>query len=363
VSYCRRARTKPKIRTKPCQQCRFSKTRCSFKEPSCERCTARNLACVYEPPRKGAEAELTFDIMRQTPSNHPMTTTQHTGGHSTDLAMTEGIDLPSILMDDNVPGGDSIAADEMALILGYDQNQQIWNYDTDSFAEFDPTHLSSRPEALLTSQRNPYKASRAKIIRTSTPSWVPSILRSLSLPDPATQQSINLAMNIIRSFPQMMLRRQTFPPFIHPLWHLPTLPESLASCMSIAQLFVSRTSESRPFLWRCIRAEELRMRDEVVTFTRFDFQYAVQALQIYLIMVMMDQDEGSTKRGAHVMETCRVCSAFLCFGMGQYLMCSSLQILSENFQSRGFNCSQSESEIARPTSSWEEWIFAENQRR
>lgn len=72
-----------------------------------------------------------------------------------------------------------------------------------------------------------------------------------------------LLSQAISAFPQMMLRRQTFPPFIHAHWHLPSLPETLANCMSIAQLFATRTTETRPFLWRTIGIEVKRLQDEV----------------------------------------------------------------------------------------------------
>lgn len=71
-----------------------------------------------------------------------------------------------------------------------------------------------------------------------------------------------LVYQMVISFPQMMLRRQTFPPFIHPHWQDQYLPEALATCMSIAQLFASRTPETQSFLWRTIDAEERQFLDE-----------------------------------------------------------------------------------------------------
>lgn len=81
--------------------------------------------------------------------------------------------------------------------------------------------------------------------------------------NPASKHAANLITHIIFAFPQMMLRRQTFPPFINAHWHLPSLPEGLAGCMSVAQLFATRTPETRPFLWRMIDAEERHFREEV----------------------------------------------------------------------------------------------------
>lgn len=95
----------------------------------------------------------------------------------------------------------------------------------------------------------------------ATVKWNTLTDRRLGLP--VADHVANLVLHIIRSFPQMMLRRQTFPPFIHKYWHRSALPEKLATCMSVAQLFASRTPETRPFLWRTVDAEERRMREEV----------------------------------------------------------------------------------------------------
>lgn len=81
----------------------------------------------------------------------------------------------------------------------------------------------------------------------------------------ASHHAAKLVLQTLYAFPQMMLRRKTFPPFIHPHWHESCLPEILANCMSIAQLFAARTPETRSFLWRTINAEEQRFRENVRT--------------------------------------------------------------------------------------------------
>jgi hypothetical protein len=97
----------------------------------------------------------------------------------------------------------------------------------------------------------------------------PAFLGRLRITDPVSQHSASLVVQTLRAFLQMMLRRQTFPPFIHPHWHPPStairagVPEPLANCMSVAHMFASLTSETKPFLWRTIRAEQRRFIDEV----------------------------------------------------------------------------------------------------
>jgi hypothetical protein len=69
-------------------------------------------------------------------------------------------------------------------------------------------------------------------------------------------------MQMLRAFPQMMLRRETLPPFIHGHWYRPmsatesALPEPLVNCMGVAQVFASHNPDTRPFLWRMIQSEQ-----------------------------------------------------------------------------------------------------------
>ena len=113
----------------------------------------------------------------------------------------------------------------------------------------------------------------------TTPDWFPmsgnmffapaedGILTRLSISDPVAQHNATLVMQALRAFPRMMLRKPTFPPFIHSYCHLYPLPEALANCMSIAHIFVSPSAETRPFLWQSIKREQQRFLDEASTWS------------------------------------------------------------------------------------------------
>ena len=90
-----------------------------------------------------------------------------------------------------------------------------------------------------------------------------SFLTRLRKSGPLAQQSAELVMEAICAIPEQMTRRVTFPPFIHPHWNRTDLPEPLAVCMRIAQMFASRTSDIKPFIWRTIRAEQRHALDQV----------------------------------------------------------------------------------------------------
>jgi hypothetical protein len=97
------------------------------------------------------------------------------------------------------------------------------------------------------------------------------------MPNPVAQNNANYIIRTLRTFPQRMLRRATFPPFIHQPWPKDSngfnidAPEPMANCMSIAQIFASRTPENNAFVWRTIRAEQQRLVDEVCLEVRFSF--------------------------------------------------------------------------------------------
>lgn len=88
-------------------------------------------------------------------------------------------------------------------------------------------------------------------------------LTRLRKTNPVAKHSANLVIDALCAIPEQMLRRATFPPFIHAHWHRQTLPEPLAVCMRIAQMFALRTPDVTPFIWRTILAEQRRFVEQV----------------------------------------------------------------------------------------------------
>ena len=91
---------------------------------------------------------------------------------------------------------------------------------------------------------------------TALPGECLTLLQPSSL---VVQHNTSLIMQALRAYPLMMLRRETLPPFIHPHWHrsgTTALPEPISNCMSIPQMYAFRSEETKPFLWRTIKAED-----------------------------------------------------------------------------------------------------------
>lgn len=150
-------------------------------------------------------------------------------------------------------------------------DQEMLNLDTiglDSFEDFiggvvewndGYISTSNQPNSSTGPFISPFSQADYIIAKTR----VTKALTPLSQENLASRHAANLISRIVGAFPQMMLRRHTFPPFIHPYWNKASVPENLANCMSIAQLFVSRKADTRSFLWRTIDAEEQHLLDKV----------------------------------------------------------------------------------------------------
>ncbi|KAF4987992.1 hypothetical protein FGRMN_10040 [Fusarium graminum] len=155
------------------------------------------------------------------------------------------------------------------------------------------------------------------------------------------QHASRVIMQTLYAYPQMMLRRQTFPPFIHPHWHEKRLPDTLGNCMSIAQLFAARTPETQPFLWRMIDAEEEHFREKLHLMSPREVHLCLQVMIIYMMMTMSESGVEGTERAPRLFETTELIGLRFLDLTGNYYT----------------------SDQTEPSSTWEDWIFAESRRR
>ena len=88
-------------------------------------------------------------------------------------------------------------------------------------------------------------------------------LNTRTPPTPMASRNVHLLLQGLRTFPQKMIQANDRPFFIHSYKHRDALPEPLAVCSRICQMFDTRTPDILPFIWRCIRTEELRYVQEV----------------------------------------------------------------------------------------------------
>lgn len=83
-----------------------------------------------------------------------------------------------------------------------------------------------------------------------------------------TQRIANLMFHTLKSYPQMMLRPDSLPPFIHPASMLEGFSdndhmEPLNNCISLVHMVNSRVRGSRKLFWMNVRMECERICEEV----------------------------------------------------------------------------------------------------
>lgn len=386
VRYCRRAQHQRKGRPKSCVACSASKVKCTFASP-CSRCERKGLRCVYQgggdgPQRPGAYeqqvhgddmtvASVTWEPDDVAPRGVDQVarniddyggTGEHVGtangvrgtawidGSWMDFADSHGlvpdamdlpIETPSLDENDSINLGPQLAAPPLPPLAidmpSLETNSQHTSSPSRSSENGSvPAHLSL---SLMEEQPSGQRCFQYML----TPISAPTDLTHLRQGNPVLKHAATLIMHMSCSFPQMMLRRATFPPFIHPRRHEAALPDKIAGCMAVAQLFVARTPETRGFLWRTIFAEARGFEAELATASAREVHYAMQALMIYMLMAVVDRDADTPHRGAQLVNIAgRVASRFRQLAGGEFY---------------------SMTEKEKPSVTWEDWIFAESRRR
>ena len=277
--YCgRHTRNRPRS----CQACNAAKAKCSF-EVDCSRCTKRGIECVYDTmitggqrasPRSVSAAHTVMVEPCKRPSSLP------TSGSS---CAVDGISPDGhFAFADNLDINDA----QLQPISGTNwqpvdlTSGELFAFEDETFNQYQlSASVSLSLQQGLDQQSGSWCAWMRGNVSLAVVTENPlarshSNLSAVFLSGrPHAQHNAELIIQSLRSFPTMMLRRETFPWFIHPQSQLvlgsrdAALPEALSNCMSIAQMFASRTFETKNFLRQTIKAEYCRFTFEV----RFPF--------------------------------------------------------------------------------------------
>jgi Fungal Zn(2)-Cys(6) binuclear cluster domain len=263
VRYCNtRARSRPRS----CRACNVAKTKCTFETP-CSRCIKKSIECSY-----GETTAITKRISGASPSSN-------VASFDSDLQSTLQLDSNRVTELRSSTQLNTLLELDPPAFLGYN------SFVIDEFTLFDDDTFNQVQRVS--------DATMVPCVRYDheTPSWCSwtsggfplSIVKENSMLEldrnlvavvqterPLAQSSANLVIQALRSFPTMMLRKETFPWFIHSqsrLFFKPAeddLPEALSNCMSISQMFALRTPETKRYLWGNIRGECHRFINEVL---------------------------------------------------------------------------------------------------
>ena len=292
-------------RQRSCVACTKAKTRCSMNSPSCSRCAIKGLQCVYKSFNKtsalgvqGIPADEHMPVLRQVEAALALN----------DLPQQRASDssVKSIIARrENSPRDSSthlVAGNSFHSPLPTDtwadlqSNAGIGNVDGAAFSggmldliSSDPVSWTSPYDAFLPPQIYHFKdrvVLGCYYVVSISPSFVPlgtkTILEKRHLKAGPCGSTLSRAycMSTLKSYPGMLHGNNgTLPSFIHvrsrpSLWktnsqsvnnHVVALPEPLAICTSIMQMYIARSPGNVAFIWRTIQVESQRHEDEVST--------------------------------------------------------------------------------------------------
>lgn len=283
VAYCRK--TPGRTRPRSCRACSKSKIKCDFRS-RCNQCVRKGIACVYDHRKPASGQQKRPD---PSSSTHDVPTigllVENTIGLAGDASgfFPDSSDLgtiPSTIPDDLFGLSDNVdMLDGLDPLPDIPLHEETWDV------------VPKKPQFFFPSEAQPPSNSRGpnkawSVDRLSVSQQVQDMLRDsdlrldvslsydLSPFMPVTEIAphtfktnrmsstrrayATMIIDMIRPYPQMMMRRETFPPFVHP--HLQAdsgdgLPFPLKNCMSIAQMFFARNADTRAFVWSTIRSE------------------------------------------------------------------------------------------------------------
>ncbi|KFZ12886.1 hypothetical protein V501_03995 [Pseudogymnoascus sp. VKM F-4519 (FW-2642)] len=162
------------------------------------------------------------------------------------------------------------------------------------------------------------------------------------------QRTANLILHTLKSYPLMMLRHGSLPPFIHPRLISSEAEndnmEPLTNCICLMHMISSGVRGGRKLFWKNVQMECERLCEESLKLNKWELLAGMQALFIYILTRL---DEGETEHNnldSLLLSTVTVLSKRL----------THSDITTDTRQAlRGAG-----SEII-----WEDWLFEESRRR
>lgn len=264
VLYCRRAKNRRRSRVRSCRACSAAKAKCSF-QPHCLRCTNKGIECVYDNLTDRISDEHMAQVTEPAFPSTSLTGDDFTLGDLFPTTVDSGTDGTQIDIDWDALGDMTTQTTKTNLLQLNEPflSSNINGRHADGIPlNIDPQNLLQPHEPPSTALTFRDESSSTLSERARTYERTDSFLARLPISDPVSQFIATSVLEMIRTYPLMMLRTETLPSFIHGHWYRPTnatqssLPEPLVNCMGIAQIFASHNTESKPYLWNLVKMEQ-----------------------------------------------------------------------------------------------------------
>ncbi|KAH8668968.1 hypothetical protein BX600DRAFT_435480 [Xylariales sp. PMI_506] len=361
--YCRSRKGGSANRLRSCIPCARSKAGCDHKRPECSRCKTKSTPCHYPPvhntprikvPRvhitNPLDVELTDEgKVMESPVDDTtgVISSQHINT-SGDMLLDDTLALPDFDISD-LGGGlfdwnDPDTGPEE--FIGSPPEQPNNSYNKSSVELSTTVWHSSPPADRAVHIQQAYRYAQHTI--PATPS---SNVRSLiprSRASAGTQRIAGLILSTLKSYPLMMLRHDTLPPFVHPslvssnLENIDTEP--LANCISLVNMLRSDGPGSRRLFWKNVYMECERFSEDCHKRSRWELLAAMHAVSIYMLIRL---GEGETDSNNF-----------------DFLLIKTVIVIAQSLAKTGITCERGCTLCnVGLENSWTEWIFRESRRR
>jgi hypothetical protein len=255
--YCRSRPSDQRVRRgRSCTVCARAKTRCSSEYPQCSRCKARKFECQYIDqtralsPTATSISTLVSSIStahQANPSAREVLSVLRDGLPEIQASMPNKLDVLNTEFTVADKEND-MGEDELYSGIMFEYN----------IMEIEPIlHFDSIITPNLSSSFVPTAVTEFNAKRNATGNFDTRMTIKSRF-----QNSASMLLRILYSYPKMMLRTETFPPFIHPVAsaegdkHISNAKqESLNNCRGLAQIYAIGSQDSRKLLWKMIREE------------------------------------------------------------------------------------------------------------
>ncbi|KAL8924489.1 MAG: hypothetical protein Q9172_002654 [Xanthocarpia lactea] len=222
----------------------------------------------------------------------------------------------------------------------------------DEGAWYDPLDSSSvaRPSSSPTDQVQHLQEASIRSANLSIQSLSTYSVRSFdhrAQLNTAAQRTSDLILYTLKSYPMMMLRDNSLPPFIHPYLVSGDIEnndmEPLTNCINLVHMLSSRHHGSRKLFWKNVRMECESLYVNNPRLNRWELLAGMQALSIYILLRL---DEGATDHNDF-----------------DPLMITTVIALSRQFNGMDSDIASTTPQRFKPESGWKNWILEESTRR
>lgn len=272
--YCRSRSASKAPRARSCIFCVKAKARCDSERPSCSRCIHRGHSCEYpsntaRATQSGAEAQAqctTSDASTKPVAGPPMPAV---------IATDNALNPSTSALSDTVLYDVLFAPDNGIQHIGVgDDGWDGLGWSSSVYSQ--PPHTAFlTPTTLMNSEAS--LSDESFIMQRAMFSPKPQILRMPTYTmrslfqrlqtDSGNQRISQLMLQTLKSYPLMMLRQKTPPPFIHSLIMVSDAGSNDAepwhNCVSLMHMIDRGIQGSRKLFWRNVRTECERFCHEV----------------------------------------------------------------------------------------------------